>query len=219
MIPHVAALALLAMAVIAPTTFAQRPDVLLSRPPVEPVIPDDLRVQSAARMGSVRLVVWGTTLDGAGGVAGALMAQLDDDSIPRGVPMALVSPPARPSAMVRVVPLAARFLVLWNDRRPGAEGLYGRVVDPSGAPGPERLYWPGVVGSSGIATHIVSTGVMLLWNDTSAAGGIDAMTIDGVTGLPTVPARKIAEGDFSNFGDISTLLDPEVVEDIKNGKL
>lgn len=31
--------------------------------------------------------------------------------------------------------------------------------------------------------------------------------------------RKIAEGDFSNFGDISTLLNPEVVEEIKNEKL
>jgi acetyl-CoA synthetase len=31
--------------------------------------------------------------------------------------------------------------------------------------------------------------------------------------------RKIAEGDFSNFGDISTLLNPEIVEEIKNEKL
>jgi acetyl-CoA synthetase len=31
--------------------------------------------------------------------------------------------------------------------------------------------------------------------------------------------RKIAEGDFSNFGDITTLLNPEIVEEIKNGKL
>jgi acetyl-CoA synthetase len=31
--------------------------------------------------------------------------------------------------------------------------------------------------------------------------------------------RKIAEGDFSNFGDISTLLNPEVVEEIKNGRV
>ena len=30
--------------------------------------------------------------------------------------------------------------------------------------------------------------------------------------------RKIAEGDFSNFGDISTLLNPDIVEEIKNGK-
>ena len=31
--------------------------------------------------------------------------------------------------------------------------------------------------------------------------------------------RKIAEGDFSNFGDMSTLQDPEVVEEIRKGKL
>lgn len=31
--------------------------------------------------------------------------------------------------------------------------------------------------------------------------------------------RKIAEGDYSNFGDISTLLNPECVDEIKEGKI
>jgi acetyl-CoA synthetase len=31
--------------------------------------------------------------------------------------------------------------------------------------------------------------------------------------------RKIAEGELENIGDTSTLLDPSVVEDIKNGKI
>ena len=31
--------------------------------------------------------------------------------------------------------------------------------------------------------------------------------------------RKIAEGDFSNFGDTSTLLNPEIVDEIKGGKI
>ena len=31
--------------------------------------------------------------------------------------------------------------------------------------------------------------------------------------------RKIAEGDFSNFGDTSTLLDPEIVDKIKEGRI
>ena len=31
--------------------------------------------------------------------------------------------------------------------------------------------------------------------------------------------RKIAEGDTSNLGDTTTLLDPTVVEDIKDGAL
>jgi len=48
-----------------------------------------------------------------------------------------------------------------------------------------------------------------------------------VTGLPKTRSgkimrrilRKIAEGETENLGDISTLLDPGVVEEIKNGKL
>lgn len=51
--------------------------------------------------------------------------------------------------------------------------------------------------------------------------------IQFVTGLPKTRSgkimrrilRKIAEGEMSNLGDTSTLLDPGVVEDIKQGKL
>ncbi|WP_396137688.1 acetate--CoA ligase [Flavobacterium sp.] len=51
--------------------------------------------------------------------------------------------------------------------------------------------------------------------------------IQFVNGLPKTRSgkimrrilRKIAEGDFSNFGDISTLLNPEIVDEIKEGKL
>ena len=51
--------------------------------------------------------------------------------------------------------------------------------------------------------------------------------IQFVTGLPKTRSgkimrrilRKIAEGDTSNLGDVSTLLDPSVVVDIKNGAL
>ena len=31
--------------------------------------------------------------------------------------------------------------------------------------------------------------------------------------------RKIAEGDFSNFGDTTTLLNPEIVDEIKNERI
>lgn len=51
--------------------------------------------------------------------------------------------------------------------------------------------------------------------------------IQFVSGLPKTRSgkimrrilRKIAEGDFSNFGDITTLLNPEIVEEIKDGKV
>jgi acetyl-CoA synthetase len=51
--------------------------------------------------------------------------------------------------------------------------------------------------------------------------------IQFVSGLPKTRSgkimrrilRKIAEGDFSNFGDTSTLLNPEIVDEIKEGKI
>lgn len=51
--------------------------------------------------------------------------------------------------------------------------------------------------------------------------------IQFVSGLPKTRSgkimrrilRKIAEGDYSNFGDTSTLLNPEVIDEIKDGKL
>jgi len=51
--------------------------------------------------------------------------------------------------------------------------------------------------------------------------------IQFVSGLPKTRSgkimrrilRKIAEGDFSNFGDTTTLLNPEVVEEIKDGRI
>jgi len=51
--------------------------------------------------------------------------------------------------------------------------------------------------------------------------------IQFVSGLPKTRSgkimrrilRKIAEGDTSNLGDTSTLLDPDVVEEIKGGAL
>ncbi|REG96045.1 acetate--CoA ligase [Flavobacterium aquicola] len=51
--------------------------------------------------------------------------------------------------------------------------------------------------------------------------------IQYVTGLPKTRSgkimrrilRKIAEGDYSNFGDITTLLNPEIVEEIVKGRI
>jgi acetyl-CoA synthetase len=51
--------------------------------------------------------------------------------------------------------------------------------------------------------------------------------IQFVSGLPKTRSgkimrrilRKIAEGEINNLGDITTLLDPAIVEEIKNGKV
>ena len=51
--------------------------------------------------------------------------------------------------------------------------------------------------------------------------------IQFVSGLPKTRSgkimrrilRKIAEGDFTNFGDTSTLLNPEIIDEIKKEKI
>jgi acetyl-CoA synthetase len=51
--------------------------------------------------------------------------------------------------------------------------------------------------------------------------------IQFVSGLPKTRSgkimrrilRKIAEEDYTNLGDVSTLLNPEIVEEIKNGRV
>lgn len=51
--------------------------------------------------------------------------------------------------------------------------------------------------------------------------------IQFVSGLPKTRSgkimrrilRKIAEGDYSNFGDTSTLIDPDIIEEIKNNRV
>jgi len=51
--------------------------------------------------------------------------------------------------------------------------------------------------------------------------------IQFVTGLPKTRSgkimrrilRKIAEGNFADFGDTSTLLNPEIIDEIKSGRM
>ena len=56
---------------------------------------------------------------------------------------------------------------------------------------------------------------------------MDIVKTTRVSGLPKTRSgkimrrilRKIAEGDFTNLGDTSTLLDPSLVEVIKEGRI
>jgi acetyl-CoA synthetase len=93
------------------------------------------------------------------------------------------------------------------------------------------------IKGQGIYAYVIFNGVMddkhLITQDINqtVARLIGAIAkpdkIQFVTGLPKTRSgkimrrilRKIAEGETENLGDTSTLLDPSVVEEIKNGKL
>jgi acetyl-CoA synthetase len=91
------------------------------------------------------------------------------------------------------------------------QGIYAFVIYHGGHSGDEELYRKG----------LVQTVARLI-------GPIAKPDkIQFVKGLPKTRSgkimrrilRKIAEGETSNLGDTTTLLDPAVVDEIKNGKL
>jgi acetyl-CoA synthetase len=97
--------------------------------------------------------------------------------------------------------------------------------------------YPHDIKGQGIYAYVIFSGVMddkhLITQDINqtVARLIGAIAkpdkIQFVSGLPKTRSgkimrrilRKIAEGETENLGDVSTLLDPNVVEEIKNGKL
>lgn len=110
-------------------------DVRLSA--IEPLVhnlPEEYRIQSADSAGNRTLVVWGTSRNlSQEEVAGQLRYQILDGATPADTQRALTSDEAFPHTYVRVVSLSSRFLVLWLDARPDSAGLYGAVLDSTGA--------------------------------------------------------------------------------------
>lgn len=157
-------------------------------------LPEDIRIQAAGRIGDARLVVWGTTVDdGSGNAVNALAMNLN------GSQRVLTSPTARPYGAVAVIPLADRFLVMWNDRRNGTANISGRIVLIDGSFAgddyvvsrsgvmKDRVYW-----SSGAET------TLLLWNDIrSTTPETYTVRIDG-NGRVVTAERSLGVGEIDS---------------------
>jgi hypothetical protein len=148
------------------TTHAQNKDVRLSPIYYRAIIPDDAKIQSAARIGTLTLVVWGSSAYAAdSSIVGTLHAQLLRDSQPIGSEQLLTSPQARPSGFVQAIALADRFLIFWNDRH-GDSASYTMQVDTTGAViGGEVLFWKQWISAAGIARTPTRDGFRLFWSD------------------------------------------------------
>ncbi len=106
-------------------TYAQPigPDVrLLDRLPMT-VLPEELRIQAGGVIDEYALLVWGTLRTSGDGAVPALAV-----AVREGEERYLTGPPAEPFGHVAVLNATDRFLVIWNDRRPDAPGLYGQYV-------------------------------------------------------------------------------------------
>ncbi len=123
-------------------------------------LPEDIRIEAGAEIGSVRLVVWGTTVDdGNGGAVNALAMNLN------GTQRILTPANARPFGAVAVIPFTDRFLVLWNDRRADGAGIRGRVVTASGQPDGDDYLLSGGVMQEDVYWWSGVSGAMIFWTD------------------------------------------------------
>ncbi|MGE3800928.1 MAG: hypothetical protein AB7H80_07905, partial [Candidatus Kapaibacterium sp.] len=139
----------------------QQRDVRITEDIRELNLREDIRIQAAAELNGTRLVVWGTTVSGtANTLRNALVFDAGSGQ------QILHSKEAEPYGQVAIALLGDRFLLLWNDRRAGGEGIYGRTILEDGSFGGEEYLFSGggrLVDRVYWQTH--SGGGTVLWND------------------------------------------------------
>lgn len=188
-------------------------DVRLSSDPINYLLATDLRIQSAASIGPTTLAVWGTAVAGPqqpAGVQGALRFQLLRGGTPVGTQGTLNAPQASPYGVVRVLDLLDRYVVLWNDRRAGAEGIYAQVVDTAGnVVAGELQLSSGAMPADSLVWRIhSSSGWVVVWQDSSAGGSLKEIKMDDA-GNPTSSPTLLRAGAHRRgvqFADIPGLL-------------
>ncbi len=175
----------------------QTEDYRLSSDPLEYRLPQDMQIQSAGDVEGKTLVVWGTMVESDDGVIPALVLHIN------GTQRLLSSESARPYGVVSVVPLADRFLVLWNDRREDSYGIYGAYVRTSGVAGDEFL----VSAEGRLKDHpvLVQTGdrYLLTWIDVRDGGkgktwGVFVGANGTFSGVPSL----LSSGQFNVQGSV-----------------
>ena len=193
---------------------AQHADIRLSPEPLSYALPADARIQDAGRIGTTVLAVWGTiTFAPDRSVINALQLQLLHDTILVGNQARLTSAQARPSKFVKVIPLQDRFLILWNDVRKEAPGVYMQVIDSLGSVlGNEELFSARSIESqSDIFVLNNPSDILLLWNSPSPQAGVFERRINSV-GKPFDSELRIADGRVRKVTEMSTMQLVRVIE-------
>ncbi|MBL7988600.1 MAG: T9SS type A sorting domain-containing protein [Chlorobi bacterium] len=180
---------------------SQSGDIRLSYDPWQPVLPAEIQIQSGVQSGEWSLAVFGTTERVGDSALPVLVMQLLKDTALSGPQQRLTSDSARPWEYVQVVAVGGRFLVFWKDRRAEGSGVWMRTVDTSGKLGPERKFSEWQFPGQGAMVLDAGGKVRLLWNDTSATGGILMQGIDSIG----YPAK---EWDFLDSGRASGMMGP-----------
>lgn len=173
---------------------SQSRDIHLNIEPLSCVLPDDIRIESAAQSGESVLAVWGGLLgENSDSAQNVLWSQIIRKREPIGTPTIVHSNVANPFGAVYVAVLRDRFLVVWNDNRAGEAGMYAQTVGIDGGKiGSEvRISEGRMMGIRQAWLHRVDKGEFdLIWNDPR---GIYARRIDE-NGRGVEPERKLDSG-------------------------
>lgn len=187
-------------------------DIQLSPEPVSYLLSTEFRIQSAASVGATTLAVWGTAVadQQSAGVKSALRFQLLQDTTPVGLQGTLHNADAIPYGVVRVFDLLDRYLVVWNDRRAAAKGMYAQIVDTTGnLVGSEVQLSNGTIQADSLIWRLrSSTGWVVVWQDSSAGGSLQEIRLDDLgnpTTIPTLVTTEVYRCGLQ-FSDIPGLL-------------
>jgi hypothetical protein len=183
---------------------AQRPDVRVSPPdPITHDIPVETKIQSAARIDTRTLAVWGTTRADGDTIASTLRMQMLDGSSLTGDQTQLSSDSARPGRFVQVIAFDTSFAVVWNDYRINTPGMYIRFVGADGKlVGSERRISTGHAVPDPTGRLLVlgnRTGRLLIWQDNRAIS-------PGLYGVRVVEGTGIISPELYIGTSIASLL-------------
>lgn len=204
-------LVLVAFSFLSSAVHAQ--DVRISPDPIAYILPADAQIQSAARIDSLTLAVWGTTaLDVNDSVINVLRMQLLRDTVLVGEQRTLHSAEARPYGFVQVIAVKERFLVFWNDRRADSPGVYMRRVDTTGEFVGGEVRWDSLpVSANGFFVFPHGAETWVLWSRGDSSGRTFVVAIDPTTGaiirrLPDINGHIVNVIAAASLGDAVILM-------------
>lgn len=191
------------------TSAASAQDIQLSVEPTTTRLSPDNRTVSAAQIGSLILLVWGTHIEGSSpnSVQNVLRTQLLRDDSLVGSYQTPHSTAAYPSTYRKVFALQDRFMLLWNDLRSGTYQLYLRIIDTTGMPlGEEIVIGDGMESDSYTFLLPATNGWMLIWSSKNDSGASYRQLLS-----PTGNLLSIAERLPTSFiTDITSYSQPKI---------
>jgi hypothetical protein len=199
------------MLILSAPMLAQQREWRVSVEPTTAELPEEIRIQAAGSIGTTTLALWGANRrEGRDSAISTLVFQMLRDSTALGSPVQAHSDEARPSRFCTVVPFEDRFLLLWNDRRTTAPGIYARWVDPAGgAMGNEYLIDTGaIVDPEGLRIFRTGSGVNMIrpgQRDSTHGLYLKRLSLDGAI---------IESGEWIGSGKLTDIIRMGELEDL-----